>query len=133
MVTKYNLGLQGHLQILEAQSRSIHLRPEDGKGFLEVAAEADKAGGERGKEKLGRGEGGRERGGRGRAGRKERREEAIAKERPGSKWLILGQIRGRHNQGYERGWRRLMSEEGLEQAKGRPHKGLAWACGELGA
>lgn len=126
--TKCNLGLQGHLQILEAQSCSIHLRPEAGKGFLEVAAaETDKAEEREGEEKRGRGEGGGERGGRGRAGRKER-EEAIAKERPGSKWLILGQVRGRHNRGYARGWRRLMSEEGLEQANRRPHKGLAWAC-----
>ena len=56
VVTKYNPGLQGHFQILEAQSRSIHLRPEDGKGFLEVAAaQTDKA------------EGGEVGGGRGRA------------------------------------------------------------------
>ena len=72
VVTKYNPGLQGHFQILEAQSRSIHLRPEDGKGFLEVAAaQTDKA------------EGGEVGGGRGRAGRKER-EDATAKERQGA-------------------------------------------------
>ena len=75
-----------------------------------AAAEKDKGEDERrGRGNRGRGEGGRERAGRERAGRKER-EETFAKERPGRKCLILGQVRGWHSQGKECGGRRLMRE-----------------------
>ena len=64
-----------------------------------AAAEKDKGEEERrGRGNRGRGESGRERAGRERARRKER-EEAFTKERPGRKWLILGQVGGWHSRG----------------------------------
>lgn len=101
------------MQILERQSSSSHLRPKDGEGCLEVAA-AERENGE--EERRGWETGAGERvAGRERAGKKER-EEAFAKECPRRNGLILGQVRGWHSQGEESGGRRLMREEGLEQA-----------------
>ena len=90
-----------------------------------AAAEKDKGEEERrGRGNRGRWESWRERAGRERARRKER-EEAFTKERPGRKWLILGQVGGWHSRGRV-WWEEADAWGGVRAGLGETDHARAW-------